>query len=62
MNAKNIMQIGTRLFCSSSLVSVTLISMGKIQDGCTIIKIHYVLDGYTNFPEKVIELLLLIEF
>ena len=37
-----ILQIGTRLFCSSSLDLVTLISMGEIHDGCTMIKVHCV--------------------
>ena len=35
-----ILQIGTRLFRSSSLGLVTLISMGEIQDGCTMIMFY----------------------
>ena len=34
-----ILLTGTRLFCSSRLDLVTLISMGKIQDGCNMIKL-----------------------
>ena len=44
-----ILQIGTRLFCSSSLGLVTLISMGEIQDGCTVIKVYCNL-GNHNIP------------
>ena len=36
----NAYKIGTRLFCSSSLGLVTLISAGQIQDGCTVIKVY----------------------
>ena len=35
------LQLGTRLFRSSSLGLVTLVSMGEIQDDCTVIKIYY---------------------
>ena len=35
-----ILQLGTRLFFSSSLGLVTLISMREIQDGCTVIKVY----------------------
>ena len=35
-----ILKKGTRLFCSSSLGLVTLISTGEIQDGCTVIKVY----------------------
>ena len=37
-----ILQIGTRLFCSSSLGMVTLISMGENQDGYTMIKVYWI--------------------
>ena len=36
-----ILQIGTRLLCSSSLGSVTLISMGDFQDGCRSIDLYH---------------------
>ena len=35
-----ILKLGTRLFCSSSLGLVTLIAMGEIQDGCTVITVY----------------------
>ena len=35
-----ILKLGTRLFCSCSLGLVTMISMGEIQDGCTMIKVY----------------------
>ena len=39
-----ILQLGTRLFFYSTLglATVTLISMGKIQNGCTVIKVYYI--------------------
>ena len=35
-----ILKIGNRLFCSSSLGLVTLISMGKFKMACTMIKVY----------------------
>ena len=40
-----ILHLGTRFFCSSSLGLVTLTSMGKNQDGCTMIKVYF---GYPS--------------
>ena len=37
-----ILQLGTRLVCFSGLGLVTLISMGEIQDGCTMIKVYWI--------------------
>ena len=34
------LQLGTRLFCSSSLLLVASLSMGEIQDSCTVIKVY----------------------
>ena len=45
---KIILQIGTRLFCSSSLGFVTLIPTGEIQDGCTMIKVFNNLNRETS--------------